>query len=215
MYSGSVGVLVTFLRAEREGDAEVSHQHTYSYTAYPLEKTNITNITTLTMEDPARRDAQKLATGEIVDIFGGTWEGPEAWSSMEITKADRVANFVEYFPVWRYPEGLDYPQAKSIDNSLSHPPISGNLAEAPNMERGATVKASRVQKRRMSIDVDEFPAAQRSHVEDGAHIDKPTTKKANEAPAANISGSRAAFIRILNASSFSVSRSRNLVPGLI
>eukprot|EP00171_Calliarthron_tuberculosum_P017107 IDg17107t1 len=28
---------------------------------------------------------------------------------MKITRADRAANFVENCPVWRYPEGLDYP----------------------------------------------------------------------------------------------------------
>eukprot|EP00171_Calliarthron_tuberculosum_P021902 IDg21902t1 len=61
------------------------------------------------MAEPAQRGAHKLATSEIVDILGGTWGGPEAWTGMKITKADRAANFVEYCPVWRYPEGLDYP----------------------------------------------------------------------------------------------------------
>eukprot|EP00171_Calliarthron_tuberculosum_P017715 IDg17715t1 len=28
---------------------------------------------------------------------------------MKISRADRAANFVEFCPVWRYPEGLDYP----------------------------------------------------------------------------------------------------------
>eukprot|EP00171_Calliarthron_tuberculosum_P005892 IDg5892t1 len=60
------------------------------------------------MAEPGDRNAHKLATGEIVDIYGGTWDGPEAWAGMKITKADRAPNFVEYCPVWRYPEGLDY-----------------------------------------------------------------------------------------------------------
>eukprot|EP00171_Calliarthron_tuberculosum_P023233 IDg23233t1 len=60
------------------------------------------------MAEPGDRNAHKLATGEIVDIYGGTWDGPEAWAGMKITIADFAPNFVEYYPVWRYPEGLDY-----------------------------------------------------------------------------------------------------------
>eukprot|EP00171_Calliarthron_tuberculosum_P003713 IDg3713t1 len=41
------------------------------------------------------------------------------------------------------------------------------------MARGATVEATRGQKRYISIDVDEGTAAQRSRVEDGARVDKP------------------------------------------
>eukprot|EP00171_Calliarthron_tuberculosum_P013804 IDg13804t1 len=92
----------------RLGGAEALHQLAHSQTAYPLEKTNNTDIATLTMAEPGDRNAHKLATGEIVDIYGGTWDGPEAWICMNITKADRAPNFVEYFPVWRYLEGLDY-----------------------------------------------------------------------------------------------------------
>eukprot|EP00171_Calliarthron_tuberculosum_P006720 IDg6720t1 len=50
------------------------------------------------MAEPAQRNAHKLATGEIVDIFGGTWDGPEAWAGMKITRADRAAKFIEYCP---------------------------------------------------------------------------------------------------------------------
>eukprot|EP00171_Calliarthron_tuberculosum_P019047 IDg19047t1 len=70
---------------------------------------NNTDIATLTMAEPGDRNAHKLATGEIIDIYGGTWDGPEAWTGMKIAKADSAPNFVEYFPVWRYSEGLDYP----------------------------------------------------------------------------------------------------------
>eukprot|EP00171_Calliarthron_tuberculosum_P022611 IDg22611t1 len=77
--------------------------------AYPLEKTNNTDIATLTMAESGDQNAHKLSTGEIVDIYGGTWDGPEAWAGMKITRADRALNFVEYCLVWRYPEGLDYP----------------------------------------------------------------------------------------------------------
>eukprot|EP00171_Calliarthron_tuberculosum_P022942 IDg22942t1 len=80
----------------RLGDAEASRQLAYSQTAYPLGKTNNTDIATLTMAELEDRNAHKLATGEIVDIYGGIWDGPEAWAGMKITKADRAPNFVEY-----------------------------------------------------------------------------------------------------------------------
>eukprot|EP00171_Calliarthron_tuberculosum_P023118 IDg23118t1 len=48
------------------------------------------------MAEPGDRNAHKLKTGEIVDIYVGTWDGPEAWDGMKITKADRALNFVEY-----------------------------------------------------------------------------------------------------------------------
>eukprot|EP00171_Calliarthron_tuberculosum_P022110 IDg22110t1 len=60
------------------------------------------------MAHPGDWNAHKLVTGEIVDIYGVTWDGLEAWAGMKITEADRAPNFVEYCPVWRYPEGLDY-----------------------------------------------------------------------------------------------------------
>eukprot|EP00171_Calliarthron_tuberculosum_P016887 IDg16887t1 len=60
------------------------------------------------MAEPGDRNVHKLATGEIVDICGCTWDRPEALAGMKITKADRAPNFVEYCPVWRYPKGLDY-----------------------------------------------------------------------------------------------------------
>eukprot|EP00171_Calliarthron_tuberculosum_P007098 IDg7098t1 len=44
--------------------------------------------------------------------------------------------------------------------------------------------ATRDQKRHISIDVDESPAAQRSHAEDGVRIDKPNAKKPDEGSAA-------------------------------
>eukprot|EP00171_Calliarthron_tuberculosum_P004896 IDg4896t1 len=60
------------------------------------------------MADAAQKGAHKLATDEIVDIFGGAWVGTEAWAGMKITRSDRIANFVEYCPAWQYPQGLDY-----------------------------------------------------------------------------------------------------------
>eukprot|EP00171_Calliarthron_tuberculosum_P012397 IDg12397t1 len=69
---------------------------------------NVTNSLTLTMADAAREGAHKLATGEIIDMFGGAWDGPEAWAGMKITRSKRIANVVEYFPVCKYPQGLDY-----------------------------------------------------------------------------------------------------------
>eukprot|EP00171_Calliarthron_tuberculosum_P009391 IDg9391t1 len=59
----------------------------------------------------------------------------------------------------------------------------GNAQEESVMVRGASTEVPRGQKRRMSIDVDDAPAAQRSRVVDGAHVDKPTLKKVSDTPA--------------------------------
>eukprot|EP00171_Calliarthron_tuberculosum_P016212 IDg16212t1 len=69
-----------------------------------MKKTNSTDSTTLTVEDPARRVAHKLATGEIFEIFSGIWDGPKAWTDMKITAENHAANFVEYCPLSRYLE---------------------------------------------------------------------------------------------------------------
>eukprot|EP00171_Calliarthron_tuberculosum_P016762 IDg16762t1 len=50
------------------------------------------------------------------------------------------------------------------------------------MVRGASAEAPRGQKRRMSIDGDDAPAAQRSRAVDGARVDKPPLKKVSETP---------------------------------
>eukprot|EP00171_Calliarthron_tuberculosum_P011045 IDg11045t1 len=51
------------------------------------------------------------------------------------------------------------------------------------MVRGTNAEVPRRQKRRMSIDVDEAPAAQRSRSVDGARVDKPPLKKVSDTPA--------------------------------
>eukprot|EP00171_Calliarthron_tuberculosum_P007075 IDg7075t1 len=48
------------------------------------------------------------------------------------------------------------------------------------MVRGASAEVPRGQKRRMSIDVDEAPAAQRSRAVDGARVDKTPLKNVSE-----------------------------------
>eukprot|EP00171_Calliarthron_tuberculosum_P007095 IDg7095t1 len=72
---------------------------------------------------------------------------------------------------------------KSIENSLTHPPTSNNLAETPHIARDFTAKASRRQKRCMYIDVNEALSAQRSRAEDCFRVDEPPAKKTSEAPA--------------------------------
>eukprot|EP00171_Calliarthron_tuberculosum_P009794 IDg9794t1 len=71
---------------------------------------------------------------------------------------------------------------KSIDNSLTHSPTSNNSAETLGIVRGATVEASRGQKRHMSIDVEKSPVAQRSRAEEDVRVDIPLVTKASEAP---------------------------------
>eukprot|EP00171_Calliarthron_tuberculosum_P021684 IDg21684t1 len=48
-----------------------------------------------------------LLSGHVEDVAGDTWDPPSCWSGLKITNRDRAVDFVQHFPVWRYPPGLD------------------------------------------------------------------------------------------------------------